>query len=170
MIIVACKNDAERLAAEHPNARVISVVDDVADAPEIAGVRADRRLILSVEDQCLASNGSVCANAAKTLLSFIQDWSPEEGPLLLHCERGVSRSTAAAFIAMCAKAPDADECDLATRLRQAAPHADPNILLVNCGDEALGRGGRMVDAVLSLPDDPPPPCGAPARISIEGAC
>ncbi len=166
MIIVACKNEIAALTAANPSAYVISVVDRAEDAPALEGVDPTRRLVIALEDACLAANGGACRNAATRLVEFVQNWKPSEAPLLMHCERGVSRSTACAYIAMCAKAPEAKECDLAARLRAAAPHADPNILLIDCADAVLGREGRMTDAVLSLPDDPPPPCGEPARIEF----
>lgn len=166
MIIVACKNEIAAVAAANPSAYVISVVDRAEDAPALDGVEASRRLVIALEDACLASNGCACRAAATRLVEFVQNWNPEAAPLLMHCEHGVSRSTACAYIAMCAKAPEAKECELAERLRAAAPHADPNILLIDCADAVLGREGRMTDAVLSLPDDPPPPCGKPALISF----
>jgi len=166
MIIVACKSDVERVVADHPDARVVSLVERAADAPECACVADDRRLIVDLADICGSANESPCAAAAQKLVAFVQDWSPDAGPLVLHCEQGVSRSTAAAFIVLCAKEPFADECDLARRLREAAPHADPNLTLVHLGDAVLGREGRMLNAVLDLPDDPPPPTGGPARIPV----
>ena len=114
-------------------------------------------------------NGAACKAAAGRIVEFVRGWKPEDGPLLLHCEHGVSRSTAAAFIALCAKEPGTDECALAARLRSAAPHAEPNLLLVDCADAVLKHEGRMVDAVLSLPDDPPPPREGCAHIQIDNA-
>ena len=46
------------------------------------------------------------------------------------------------------------ENEIARRLRQAAPYADPCPLLVAYADEIMGRDGRMIDAI----DDLPPPC------------
>ena len=60
--------------------------------------------------------------------------------MVIHCFAGVSRSTAAAFIAACALAPKRDEFDVARALRAASPTATPNARLVALADRALGGG------------------------------
>jgi predicted protein tyrosine phosphatase len=84
-----------------------------------------------------------------TYLDFVRAWDREH-PLLIHCYAGVSRSTAAAFIAVCALNPQRDEMELAHRLRALSPTATPNLLLVKHADKLLGRNQRMVEAVRSI--------------------
>lgn len=67
--------------------------------------------------------------------------------LVVHCHAGISRSTAAAYIIACARRPDLDESHLADELRRLSPSATPNALIVAHGDAALGREGRMVEAI-----------------------
>lgn len=80
------------------------------------------------------------------LIEFAQDWGGK-GPMVVHCWAGISRSTAAAYTALCAINPDASEELIALRLREASPTAFPNRLIVQLADTALGRNGRMVRAV-----------------------
>jgi predicted protein tyrosine phosphatase len=80
------------------------------------------------------------------LLMFIKSWDKEH-PLLIHCWAGVSRSTAAAYIAKCVLQPKRDEADLALELRAASLSATPNPMLIALADEALGREGRMRRAI-----------------------
>ena len=80
------------------------------------------------------------------LLDFVEGWKPEK-PIVIHCFAGISRSTAAAFISLCALNPEADEFDLARVLRLASATAYPNRRLVSLGDTVLSRSGRMVAAV-----------------------
>ena len=68
-------------------------------------------------------------------------------PIVVHCFAGISRSTAAAFSALCAARPDLDEEEIALRLRARSPEATPNARIVALADEILGRSGRMVRAV-----------------------
>jgi predicted protein tyrosine phosphatase len=82
-------------------------------------------------------------------LDFVHAWDREH-PLLIHCYAGVSRSTAAAFIAVCALNPKRDEMEVAQRLRALSPTATPNLLLVKHADHLLGRRQRMIDAVKSI--------------------
>jgi predicted protein tyrosine phosphatase len=76
----------------------------------------------------------------------MNDWD-QQAPLLIHCWAGISRSTAAAFISLCALNPDADEHALARSLRRASPTAYPNRRLVALADTVLSRQGRMTEAV-----------------------
>ena len=79
---------------------------------------------------------------------------PTEGhvaePMLIHCYAGVSRSTAAAYIAVCALAPERDEAATARLLRRLSPTATPNLLLVKHADRLLGRDQRMVRAIEAI--------------------
>ena len=70
--------------------------------------------------------------------------------MVIHCYAGISRSTAAAFIASCALAPDHDEAEIAKRLRTASPSATPNSRLVAVADHLLCRDGRMIAAVAGI--------------------
>jgi predicted protein tyrosine phosphatase len=80
------------------------------------------------------------------LIEFALDWGGR-GPIVVHCWAGISRSTAAAYTALCAINPEASEALIATRLREASPTAYPNRLMIRLADAALGRRGRMVAAI-----------------------
>ena len=83
------------------------------------------------------------------LIDFALAWGGH-GPMVVHCWAGISRSTAAAFTALCAINPQAPEELIAARLRQASPTAYPNRLMVRLADDALGRRGRMVRAIEAI--------------------
>ena len=83
------------------------------------------------------------------LLAFGRGWTGA-APLLVSCELGISRSTAAGFALACQAVPDMAEAALAAALREAAPWATPNPLLIALADDALGRGGRMIEAVRAI--------------------
>jgi predicted protein tyrosine phosphatase len=85
----------------------------------------------------------------RELIAFAGAWDRAE-PLLIHCYAGVSRSTAAAFIAACALGPERDEGEIARALRAASPTATPNARLIALADAALDRGGRMIEAVAAI--------------------
>ena len=70
--------------------------------------------------------------------------------MLIHCFAGVSRSTAAAYIAACALKPKRDEFAIARALRAASPTASPNTRLVALADDKLGRRGRMSEAIAEI--------------------
>ena len=83
------------------------------------------------------------------LIAFVQEWD-RQAPLVVHCWAGISRSSAAAYIAMAALRPDADELELARSLRAASPTATPNQRLVALADASLGRDGRMIRAIAAI--------------------
>lgn len=113
-----------------------------------AAIAAERHLYVSVSDIVAPMPGQVMPAAAhlEELLAFVRAWDRAE-PMVIHCYAGVSRSTAAAFIAACALAPKRDEFVIARAIRAASPTATPNARLVALADEALSRNGRMNAAI-----------------------
>jgi len=81
-----------------------------------------------------------------TLLAFSRDWDAKK-PLLIHCWAGISRSMASAYTILCDRLGPGSEIQIARAMRTRAPHAQPNRLLVQHADEALGRGGKMLLAL-----------------------
>jgi predicted protein tyrosine phosphatase len=96
------------------------------------------------------------------LVEFLRASPPTES-ILIHCAAGVSRSPAAALIAMALAAPGHD-CEAARILRAAGPFVSPNRLLVQLADVALGRGGALVDALESM--GPPRATCAPTLLEL----
>jgi predicted protein tyrosine phosphatase len=115
------------------------------------GIRPDRHLYLAVSDIVEPMPGQVLPDVAhlEDLLGFIRAWDRAE-PMVIHCFAGVSRSTAAAYIAACALKPAGDEFVIAKAIRAASPTASPNSRLVALADEALGRRGRMNEAIANI--------------------
>jgi len=65
--------------------------------------------------------------------------------MLIHCMAGISRSMAAALIALVTKAGGREK-EAAEQIRRAAPHAYPNRRMVALADGLLRCEGRLVDA------------------------
>lgn len=154
MLIVSSLAGAAEAFGRHRPERVISLLSEEEAAPSFPGIEASKHLLLYVDKESCAETIDKAARArAREVVDFIRSWDGA-GDILIHCNRGVSRSTAAAFITMCMMEPRKSEAELLARLRRAAPHADPCPLLVTYADEILGRDGRMSDAL----DDLAPPC------------
>jgi predicted protein tyrosine phosphatase len=104
-----------------------------------------------VSDIVEAVQGQVLPEATHLdeLIGFVHAWDRAE-PMVIHCFAGVSRSTAAAYIAACVLKPERDEFAVARALRAASPTATPNARLVALADAALGRGGRMNAAIATI--------------------
>jgi len=114
-------------------------------------IRPERHLNLAISDIVEPMPGQVLPEAAHLdeLLKFVHSWDRAE-PMVIHCFAGVSRSTAAAYIAACALEPQRDEFAIARGLRAASPTATPNVRLVALADRALGRRGRMNEAIARI--------------------
>jgi predicted protein tyrosine phosphatase len=116
-----------------------------------AGISPARHLHLALSDIVEPAPGQILPDAThlKDLLAFVSAWDRAE-PMVIHCFAGVSRSTAAAYIAACALSPKADEFAIAKAMRAASPTATPNARLIALADEALRRRGRMKEAIAAI--------------------
>jgi predicted protein tyrosine phosphatase len=112
------------------------------------GIAPERHLYIGIADILEEAPDHVLPADAhvRELLDFVGAWD-RAAPLLIHCFAGVSRSTAAAFISICALAPRRDEGEIALALRAASRTATPNARLVALADALLGRAGRMTRAI-----------------------
>jgi predicted protein tyrosine phosphatase len=144
---------------------LINVGTPVTRPPSIA---PERHLFLGLSDITAPMDGHVMPGAEHVarFIAFAREWE-QARPLLIHCWAGVSRSTAAAFIAACALNPHRDEMETAQALRAASPSATPNARLVAVADEMLGRQGRMVAAVAAIGRGADAFEGAPFRLEIS---
>jgi predicted protein tyrosine phosphatase len=116
-----------------------------------AGISRDRHLKLDMHDITELQPGTTLPSTEHVLelLDFVQSWD-RQAPILIHCFAGLSRSTAAAFITLCALNPRAPEVAIAQALRRSSDTAIPNRLFVMLADKVLHREGHMVAALDSM--------------------
>lgn len=149
MVIHVCSlNALGRIVAEHRCSHVVTLIngEDVLDTP--GGILAGNHLRLAMNDIAEEREGFVAPSEQHVadLIDFAGRWE-RNAPMAIHCWAGISRSTAAAYVTLCALNPDADERALALRLREASATATPNPRIVAFGDRLLGRSGRMIKAI-----------------------
>lgn len=151
MIIVTSLRDSHAQLAAHSARRAISILSPDTPHPDFPALAPEQHLRLTFHDVVMDGAGleGPKRRDAERLVQFIRDWD-QKAPLLIHCWAGISRSTAAAFTALCLLRPDEDETDLAFELREASPSATPNRMIVSQVDDILGRNGRMVEAIASI--------------------
>lgn len=133
-----------------------------------AGIDAANHLRIAVNDIVAPQEGLVhpCEAHVEALLRYVRDWN-RQGPLVVHCWAGISRSTAAAFITLCAINPETPEWLVAQRLRRASPTACPNNLLIRLADDMLGRRGRMLHAIKEMGPPEPATEGRPFMLPLH---
>lgn len=141
---------AETVAAVRPS-HLLTVINAATPVPRPEGIGPENHLVIGVSDILEAMDGHILPGEehARQIIGFVRRWNRER-PMVVHCYAGISRSTAAAYIGLCALRPDLDEFLLAERLRRAAPSATPNARLVASADRLLGRRGRMSEAIAAI--------------------
>lgn len=152
MKIVICPVSAlDEAIAAHGASRVVTLLSSELMIETPRGIQPHRHLRLFMNDVDEAIEGFDAPNIAhvRRLIDFVERWERDRA-MVIHCWAGISRSTAAAFTALCHLNPQADEREIALSLRQASAHASPNRLIVRLTDEFLGRSGRMRDAVEAI--------------------
>ncbi len=151
MIIVTNLRDSHAALKAHGASRAISILSPDTPHPDFPQLATGQHLRLTFHDVAADAVGleGPKLRDAERLIAFIRGWD-QSAPMLIHCWAGISRSTAAAFTALCLLRPSESEQALAHELREASPSASPNRLIVSQVDGLLGRQGRMIDAVSAI--------------------
>lgn len=105
-----------------------------------------RRLRLIFADQI---EGPDCPTEdhIRDIIGLAESLRTSAGKVLVHCEAGVSRSSAAALIMYACWFGKGKEQEALECVVQQRPIARPNQLMVSIADKLMGRGGRLVEAV-----------------------
>jgi predicted protein tyrosine phosphatase len=147
MIYVCNLLEMPEHAAALQVSHLLSLVSPDEQPPTPACVVLERHHRVVIHDISEPIDGFIlpAAEHIEALIDFVGAWPHEEAPLLIHCVAGISRSMAAALIALVIKAPGR-ELEAARHVRKAAPHAYPNRRMIAIADQLLGCGGRLVEA------------------------
>jgi predicted protein tyrosine phosphatase len=149
LIVCSLRRIDELIAARAPSHLVtlLSPTELIDEHPKMAG----RHLRIGVNDINEPMEGLVAPDegTVRAILNFGAGWTAAQ-PMLIHCWAGISRSSATAFILACARNPETPEQAIADHIRAVSPIAHPNPRLVALADDALGRRGRMVDALRAI--------------------
>ncbi|MGL3210067.1 tyrosine phosphatase family protein [Bradyrhizobium sp. BR 1433] len=154
---LAALSDTVRATGASHVLTVMANVDQVQRPPSVLPAN---HLKVSMDDIIEQMDGFVAPNELhiEKVLSFVRGWD-RQAPMVVHCYAGISRSTASAFVTVCALNPHRDEMSIARMIREASPIAAPNRLIVSLADKALGREGRMLRALDAM---------GPGSMSVEG--
>ncbi len=150
MITVAPLNAVPGLVQQFGFGRVIGLLGPDTEHPEL-GLPKECHLRMTFNDISTPMKDLTPPGRehVKEIIGFIEDWDLSS-PMLIHCWAGISRSTASAFITMCLLNPQEEEIDLAWELRNLAPSATPNRLIIEHADALMRREGRMVKAIKTI--------------------
>ena len=141
-------NPAAVLSFEHPGVSL----GEPGYAPRLSDNGFDDipQLVLTFWDsEQDVPNGPDLAQVKKGL-AFVMDHI-EDGPVIIHCKAGKSRSVAMALGVLSKLYPEKPENEIIDMLLEIRPQAAPNILMVQMLDDLTGRGGKLTQAVLDNP-------------------
>ena len=147
---------------------VVTLLKDIDLVRRPHVVIPDNHLILGVDDIIEPLDGYVApADEHLTrLIEFVRGWDRAK-PLVVHCYAGISRSTAGAFVTVCALNPQRSELTIAQALRHASATATPNLRIVSLADRMLGRQGRMTAAIETIGRGTVAVEGDPFRLDLD---
>lgn len=130
---------------------MLTLINEGTRVPRPKQIEAERHLFVAMSDIVLAEDGHILPAQAhvEKILDFVRGWD-RKAPMVIHCWAGVSRSTAAAYIAACALDPTRAEAEIAQTLRENSPTATPNKLMIEVADRLLAREGRMIAAIAAI--------------------
>jgi predicted protein tyrosine phosphatase len=148
MIHVCSLSRLQETVASTGARHVVSLLGREDNLSRPAAILPENHLWLQVHDISAPLEGYVTPETehVEQLILFVRRWR-RDTPLVVHCYAGISRSTAAAFVSVCALNPQSEERTIASALRRASPTATPNLRIVALADRLLERDGRMIEAV-----------------------
>jgi predicted protein tyrosine phosphatase len=134
----------ERFSPSH----LMSLLDPASMIDTPFGIKREFHLKVGVNDIATQSYDLTPPQARHVIeiIEFVKGWD-QSSPMLIHCWAGISRSSAAALIALCVHNEPGNEARLAKALRKASKMADPNRLLIHYADQQLNCQGRLIEAV-----------------------
>ena len=134
---------AEEISATH----MISLLDPGSYIKRPPTIKPSNHLTLGFHDIEEPAKGhqGPSENDITQLLEFSRAWNGN-GPIVVHCHAGVSRSPTAALIMLASFNPGREQ-EAAEVLRRAIPHATLNGWMVRIADPLLRCDGKLDKAV-----------------------
>lgn len=142
--------DLPAMAAELRPHRILSIAEPGYRNVTPAGIEAGHHHHLNFDDIVEAIPGYV--EPSEQHVGSIIDLAAELADtdrILVHCQAGISRSSAAALILLAVRNPG-HERDTAALLRREGPWFAPNRLMVEIADRLLGRGPVLSKALAGM--------------------
>ncbi len=130
-----------------PISSLVSICDP--GQPSLSGpLLPDHILRLEFYDTLIPSDPlGPTADDVGRVLEFAPEARALGGLCLVHCQAGISRSTATAVLMFASWFGPGREEEAAQAVLRRVPHAMPNPLLISLGDAQLGRHGALQAAV-----------------------
>jgi predicted protein tyrosine phosphatase len=119
-------------------------IGDVNDALPLGYENVDHKLRLLIAD--VVTEEGATEEDVQRIIHLAEQLRSYNGKVLIHCEAGISRSTAAALIMYACWLGEGRELEAMERVIAQRPYAIPNRRMVKLADSLLKLGGRLVEA------------------------
>jgi predicted protein tyrosine phosphatase len=116
-------------------------ISDVQDDLPVGYDNVNRKLRLLVADVCTELGAT--EEDVQQIITLAHDLRSTTGRILIHCEAGISRSSAAALIMYACWLGPGREREAMRRVLAQRPIAMPNRRMVEIADRLLDRKGRL---------------------------
>ncbi len=148
MIHVCSLRLLDQSIADTGASHLMTLINEDTMPPTPAAIAPENHLCLGMNDIIEPIEGLTPPSDSHVgeLIDFVAAWD-RQAAMVIHCWAGISRSTAAGYVALCQINPGVDEQIIAASMRSASPSATPNRLIVEIADKILKRNGRMVMAI-----------------------
>lgn len=120
-------------------------IGDIQDDLPLGYENVDRRLRLLVAD--VVTEFGATEKDIQQIITLAQELRSVTGKVLIHCEAGISRSSAAALIMYACWLGPGREREAMRRVLAQRPIAVPNRRMVELADKLLDRKGNLVAAL-----------------------
>lgn len=124
-------------------------IGDVQDELPLGFHNVNSKLRLLVAD--VVTELGATEQDIQQIITLARELHSTKGRVLIHCEAGVSRSTAAALIMYACWLGVGRESEAMTRVLAQRPIAMPNRRMVELADRLLDRKGRLVEVLYERP-------------------
>jgi len=148
-IVITDRSGAGKiLASPHRCAEFAYVVSigDPGERPPAGWRKTPCRLRLEFRDRLLESDGGPTKRDVERLIRFARTIERGNGGVLVHCQGGISRSTAAGAIILAVLLGPGREADVLREVYRLQPQALPNGRMLQHADTALRRDGALMRA------------------------
>lgn len=115
------------------------------DHPPAGYAYVSEKLRLLFSDTVDASGPT--ENDVRQIIDAAQPLVNRSGRVLIHCQAGISRSSAAAVILYAILLGEGNEAQAVSRVVTQRPIAHPNRRMIELADRLLGRDGNLIRAV-----------------------
>ena len=120
-------------------------IGDVQDELPLGYHNVNRKLRLLVAD--VTTEFGATDTDIQQIISLARELQSTTGRILIHCEAGISRSTAAALIMYSVWLGPGREREAMMRVLVQRPIAIPNRRMVEIADRLLDRAGRLIEVL-----------------------